>query len=104
MPATRGSLLGDVALLAVAAAAILGAAAFLFVGFWMLLLLDFGRDAGEGLINSQPVVLALVLGPVVLPALAALAYWRRWRRLSLGLSAAAALPALLWLGFWLRLG
>lgn len=93
----------DIALLAVALAAILGIASFVLLGWTALVLTGYGAHAGEGVVSSRPVVLALIFAPVLLP----LAGWWALKRgrygWALAFAALALVPAALWIEFWMRI-
>ena len=90
--------------LALSALAVLGALAFLLLGWVALIFTGFGAAAGEGPANSQPAVLALILVPVAAPLAGWLALSHRRPALALALAHTGIVPALLWLGLWLRAG
>lgn len=91
----------DIAPVAVAAAGILGGASFLLIGMAWLIFSGYGAHAGSGVMNSQPVVLGVILIPPVAPLLGWLFLRLRRTRAALASAIVGIVPAVLLLGTWL---
>ena len=88
------------AVIGLAISATLGVVSMALMGWVALFYLDFGPKLRGGVFNSQPVVLAMILGPVLLPLFAWMALKRQRYPLSVSLSFLALAVLLLRLLHW----